>query len=357
MQEHQPVDSLWYTRCPLPTASGIAIDAGLLHEAFAQIGIGLRSIEELADNSARQAHFDHGVRNLFRQGGNIPPIWARSQGADTAVVGLSWTPEYQAILARPESGIRMARDLKGARFALPQRPAEKIDYWQAMCLHGYASALALGGLTLEDAALVSLPVTDRYIDAADGSGTRNTALWAGANRARRQQAEVFAFIRGEVDVLYASGALGAQLAAQLGAHEVVELGLHAEPGSGINNQMPNVLTVDRKLAEDRPDVVARYLDALAAGGAWAAAHQPQAKSALAREIGCPEEWIPAAYGPRFYDQLELALDEQLIEALGAQKQFLLQHGFIAHDFPIAEWIVHTPMDLARKQGSSFKEHA
>ena len=37
-----------------------------------------------------------------------------------------------------------------------------------------------------------------------------------------------------------------------------------------------------------------------------------------------------------------------IDAIAAQKTFLLQHGFIAADFDIAEWIDAAPLALARE---------
>ncbi|MGJ4748555.1 hypothetical protein ACQV5M_19495, partial [Leptospira sp. SA-E8] len=99
-------DALWYTRCPVPTASGIAIHKGWIREAFAPLGISVQSLRSSASREVRQSHFDHVQVNSFRQGGNAPPIWARADGRDTVVVGLTWLPQYQSILALPGSGIR-----------------------------------------------------------------------------------------------------------------------------------------------------------------------------------------------------------------------------------------------------------
>lgn len=339
---------LWFTRCPLPTASGIALDTGLLDHALAGIGHQALSIEQSGDPDAMHSHFTHATPRLFRQGGNIPPIWARSTGRDTALVGIAWTPEYQAILAMPESGIRTAADLKGARLALPVRAGGEIDFWQAMCLRGYESALKTAGLGLPDAQLVRLPVQERYIDPHSVKRESQTWMWAGAARMRRQQAELFALIRGEVDAIYVSGAQGLQLQAMLSAQVVIDLGFHPDPEVQINNQVPNVLTVDATLCREQPQVVARYLTALQSAASWASTHPQESRRTFAREVGAPEEWIPGAYGECVpTDGLSLSLEPRWVAAVEAQKQFLLTHGFISQDFDIKQWINPEPLDISR----------
>ncbi|WP_132980171.1 ABC transporter substrate-binding protein [Pigmentiphaga sp. D-2] len=340
---------LWYTRCPLPTASGLALDAGLLAEALADRGAALAAVETLDTPDARQSHFTHAVAGLFRQGGNIPPIWARSRGANTVLAGIAWTPEYQAILAHPGAGIRGIADLKGKRLALPVRRSGEIDFWRAMCLRGYDSALRLAGLTLADVTLVELPVDEVYIARQGEDEASRAWMWAGAARVRRQQAETFAYVRGEVDALYASGALGLQLQALLQATEVVELGFHADRRAQINNQVPNILTVDADLARNRPDIVAAYLSALNRSIAWARRHPGDALRIYAREVGAPEEWIAPSYRETDFRSLRVGLDPELIAAVSSQKDFLLEHGFIQHDFDVHEWVCGEPMRLASQE--------
>ena len=341
--------TLWYTRCPLPTASAVAIDHGFLARRFEGTGIEVRSVQSTADETLRRAHFDHAARHLFRQGGNIPPIWSRSRGADTCVVGIATTREYQAIVARPDSRIRTPADLRGARLALPRRRSEPIDYWRAMCLRGYESALALAGLTLADVDLVDLDVTESYIDdPAQGSRT-HMPLWGPASRARRQQAEVFAFVRGEIDALYTSGALGVQTAALLGAREIVEVGLQGDVAAGINNQVPNLLTVDRALARERPEIVARYIVALHEAAHWSLDHADAAMRSFAREIGTAEEWLPTAYGEALMPSLTLTLDAAAIAMVGEQARFLRRHGFIDADVAIEPWIERGPLRIAQQE--------
>lgn len=336
------VDTLWYTRCPVPTASSIAIDLGFLDAEFARDGIAVNSLRVTQDRAVRESHFDHAQDDSFREGGNIPPMWARSVGADTRLIATGWVDEYQAIIARPDSGIGTVKDLGGRRLGLPRRMNDRVDYWRAMCLRGFLSALSTEGMSGADVAFVELPVAERYI--GDEAGGRTQTLWSGGPRARRQQAEAFALIRGKVDAIYTAGAPGAQLAAFLGAHEVIELGRHPDRALRVNNQAPIVLTVSGGLLEARPDLVERYLRQLVAAAEWAAGHRTDTLRIVANDVGASEEWVDAAYGADFHTMLKPCLTDERLAALRVQMNFLAEHGFIPSDFDLDAWTDSRPCD-------------
>ncbi|MGE0798043.1 MAG: ABC transporter substrate-binding protein [Lautropia sp.] len=186
------------------------------------------------------------------------------------MIALSWVREYRAILALPDSGIRTARDLRGKRIGVPMRMNDQIDFFRAMSLRGCEQGLATEGLDLCDVELVDLPVAESYI-VDQPSGKRGT-LFGSAARARRQRAESFALVRGEIDALYASGSLGAYLAAMLDAHEIVEFGLFGGAPERGGNESPATVTVDRALLRERPEVVERFLAVVLQAAAWATSH-------------------------------------------------------------------------------------
>lgn len=82
--EKQALDTLWYTRCPVPTGLGIALQQGWLEEALRADGTSLRSLRESDQEAVRESHFDHTLQNSVRHGGNIPALWARAAGARRA---------------------------------------------------------------------------------------------------------------------------------------------------------------------------------------------------------------------------------------------------------------------------------
>ena len=311
------INDLWYTRCPVPTGLGIAVQLGWLADEFRSDGIGLKSIQETADLNARESHFDHNLPSSFRQGGNIPAIWARAKGRDTRVIGLSWTDEFQAILALPASGIRTPRHLAGRRIGLPVNPIS-IDFNRATALKGFASALELEGLSLDI-----------------GERTR-------ARTRHGYRAEVLALVRGEVDAIYVKGALGLETARLAGAHIVASLGDHPDPWVRANNGTPRTLTVDAALIEARPDLVERFLARVIAAGDWARAHPDETIAYIARETGSTPDWVRQAYGANAPASLGTFLNDEAAGALGRYKDFLFEHGFLAADFDIAAWIDPAP---------------
>jgi ABC-type nitrate/sulfonate/bicarbonate transport system substrate-binding protein len=215
-----------------------------------------------------------------------------------------------------------------------------------MCLRGFLGALAAAGLPRDAVEIVELPVDERQI-AVGGESQRGT-LWRGGARARRQSREAIALIRGEVDAIYTAGAPGAQLSAFMSAHTVVDLGGAADPETRINNQVPTVLTVDAKLARERPEIVARYLATLMRASRWAADHALETLQIVAGDVAAMPEWVTAAYGPELHRRLDLDLDAASLAALERQKRFLLEHGFIGAEFAFAEWIDPRPLALARE---------
>lgn len=342
-----PVDRLWYTRCPVPTASGIAIHHGWLDAEFAGSGIVVSSLRASTDRSVRESHFDHRQTNSFRQGGNAPPIWSRSEGQDVVVVGLTWLPQYQSILASPASGIRTVADLAGKRLALPRRVGEKIDFWRASALQGYLQALATVGLTQADVELVDLPIDRPYIQ--EQSASSSGGLFDAKQTASSARAETFALIRGEVDALYHYGSNGPYLEESLGAVSVIDINHHPDQQVAINNGTPNVLSVSGALVRERPDVVARYLAQVLRAARWAKAHRDEARRIVAREVTVAEEWVPHAFDEdRLFDNLEPSLRSDLVAALTVRKDFLLRHGFIRHDFEIEDWIEPGPLAAAHE---------
>lgn len=70
-------ESLWYSRCPVPTATSVALAHGFFELEFGWDGIGVRSLQESNDPAVRLAHYTNENVLMFREGGIVPPLWAR----------------------------------------------------------------------------------------------------------------------------------------------------------------------------------------------------------------------------------------------------------------------------------------
>lgn len=340
------VNRLWYTRCPVPTASSLAISQGWLDEEFASDGIAVASLRSSSDSAIRESHFNHKQPDSFRQGGNIPPIWTRSRGSDVRLIGLSWAEQYQAIVAFPDRGITGPEDLRGKRLGLTRRTNDQIDFWHATALRGYDSALRYVGLSLDDVRLVDLPTEELYLARSGESSDRGSLFGAYTNR-RLQSPEVLALARGDVDAIYVAGGRGPDLEALFGVTRVFDIAAQADESLKINNITPATLTVSGALLDERPDLVARYLAATLRASRWAAEHPLETRQIIAHEVGIAEDFVPAGYPRQIHANLEPTLDPELVAAIESQQAFLLEHGYIEDSFDVHEWIDEGPLRAAR----------
>jgi ABC-type nitrate/sulfonate/bicarbonate transport system substrate-binding protein len=337
------IDTLWYTRCPVPTAFSVAIRLGWIDEEFAGDRIEVASLLSSDARQTRESHFAHTQPNSFRHGGNIPPLWAFSEGSDVRLIALSWNDEPQVVLARPDSDIRTLADLKGRRLGVPRRLNDSIDFWRATVLRGYESALSIAGLTQRDVEFVEIPVVRAWLDDSPSHRTRSGSLWGAASTRSFQREEAVALLTGKVDAIFSAHAHAADIKAFLGARVVVDLGKHPDRRLRINNGTPLALTASGALVEEHPDLVARWLANVLQAAEWTRTHRDETLRIVAAESGVAEEIALEAFGENLPQQLSVDLAEDKVAALDAQKEFLLRHGFIGKDFDIEKFIVRGPL--------------
>lgn len=336
----QPLDTLWYTRCPVPTGLGIAVQKGWLQDTVGALGTQVQSLRESTDKAVRESHFDHTLRNSVRHGGNIPAIWARTQGRETRVIGLSWADEVQLILTRADSGIKTVKDLKGRRFGLPDWAGAQIDFTRAQALRGLENALILEGLQVGDVQLVNFRYEGTFSD-PQVSTVNGTPV--SPQRVEGRNLELVGLLRGEVDAIFLKGASAARQAHEFGLHTVIDTGSHPEPLIRSNNGTPRTLAVDLNLLDNHFDIATGILDAVQRAEQWAHTHPEETRRYLARETNSSEYWVSAAYGNDAHLRLRTELDEQAIDALQDFTHFLHRWRFISTSFDVRDWIDPRPL--------------
>jgi ABC-type nitrate/sulfonate/bicarbonate transport system substrate-binding protein len=333
-------DTLWITRCPVPTPLGIAAHLGWFDDEFAPDGIAVASLQDGANAAVRESHIDHSPERSFRQGGSIPALWAKSQGAATSVIGLTWLDEAQLILALPQSGIRTVRDLRGRRIGLPSRPDQRIDIFRAAALRGFLGALSTEGLGAGDVELVYVPASGP-VRAESPALAGHFANPSSVTSRSLYAAEVGALLRGEVDAIYVKGSLGLETAHLIGARVVIDIGFHPDPQVRINNGSPRPLTVDSGFIEARPDLVRRFLRRVHDVAGWGRDRPDEVLDFLGLETGSTHAWLRLAYRDDVHRRLDTGLAPEAIAALSHFKDFLLEWGFLPHDFSVPAWIDHS----------------
>jgi ABC-type nitrate/sulfonate/bicarbonate transport system substrate-binding protein len=338
------IDTLWYTRCPVPTPLGIAAQLGWIEQELEVDGVQVRTLQDETDPKLLESHFDHNLDNSIRQGGNIPAIWARSKGRETRVVGLTWTDEAQVILVRGDSKINNVKDLVGKKLGVATRPNDSIDFWKATTIRAYVASLGVHGLSDRDVTFVELPREER-----SGVGPTPRQPRGAGGQDTTESVEAKALLRGEVDAIFHKGSRGLELADALGARVLYDVGHHPDPKVRINNGSPRTFTVDAGLIERDLPLVARLVKRVILAGRWAEQHRDDAVAYVAKETRSSEDAVRRAYGNDVNTHLKTDLDESSIVALGDFTSFLHQWKFIPNNFDVRRWIDPRPLRLALEQ--------
>jgi ABC-type nitrate/sulfonate/bicarbonate transport system substrate-binding protein len=331
-------DTIWYTRCPVPTATGIAADLGWLTAEFAPDGIEVRSLQDISRAEAADLHYTHALPGLFREGGNVPALWARSRGEETRLIGLTWIEERQVIHVREGATVVEPGQLKGVRLAIPRHDIA-IDFWRAMALHGFAGALGVAGLTLGDAELVEVP-----------AGPPESQRDQTGRAAGQWEAEFAALARGEVDAVYTKGAVALETAKRYPAQIAIELDQVPDRRFRINNGTPRPITVHQRLLDERPDMAVRFLSVLVRAANWAAGNPDEVARILSAETGSGPAGVTGAYqhASKFRD-LHADLSPERLDLLAEQEHFLRTHGFLESPVQVPAWADHAPLHAALQE--------
>ncbi|MGC4088641.1 MAG: hypothetical protein QM756_12230 [Polyangiaceae bacterium] len=338
MTDTTAISTLWFTRCPVPTATGLAYKLGWLKDEFAKDGIAIETLQDTP--SLGDHHYRHELSTLIREGGNLLAIPAKAQGAPTRLIGLTWIDEWQTILVRPGSDIRHPRDLKGKRAALPSFQAEDLErntrgrsIARGMTLHGFKGALNFAGLGLDDIQFVEIPS-----ERGERGDRRNgpTRLWTGIQH----------LIDGKVDAVYVKGAAAVDAARKFGAQVGINLDHLPDRRFRVNNGTPRPITAHEGLLRDHFDLVVRFLDQTLRAADWARGNLAGVRGILQDETRGEADGVITAYGEDFHQSLHPDLSTERLELFRIQKNFLLSHGFLDCDFDFDAWVDPRPLEAA-----------
>lgn len=328
--------SVWYAHSPAVAPLIIALRKGWLEGTLAREGISLQSVNGHADPAVRRSYSDHHLSFQLRQGGNVPAMWARSNGAETRLLGLTWTQEFQAVVTLPSTGIKTARDLTGRRYAVPRFAPLGYQVLAPFAIRGLINARATEGLDISGIELV---------DVAVGRNPEASGLGAyGPKRLAIYADESLALLRGDIDAFYVKGSEGIAAASFIGASIVSEFGFHPDIEIRTNAGTPRPLTVDQTFIDNRPDLLDYLVGDIALAGLWASQNRAEAIGILARENNIGEDYASLALGADLSTAVSLTLGSEELKTFARYKQFLLEWRFIDKDFSLDDWLA--PSHLA-----------
>jgi ABC-type nitrate/sulfonate/bicarbonate transport system substrate-binding protein len=323
---------LYYTRCPVPTPSGLAVALGSLGPALGEAhGVDLRALQDVADPAVRRHHFDHGIVGLVRDGGNIPAIWARADGAPTRLLGLTWLNEAQAIVTTADAGIDSVADLVGNRVAVPVTGGTVVDVRGATALRGFERALATAGFGVADVLPVEVPAAELTGPTRDGAG-------------ESFDADLDLLEAGLVEAAFVKGAGGIAAIRDRGLKTIVRLDREPDPLARVNNGTPRTITARQELIDERPELVRTYLEVLGGAQPSVDGDRDELWRILARETHQDPADAAAAYGAADPDSLVPKLSRPRLDALQEQADFLFAHGFVPRRVEVDEWALNLGVD-------------
>jgi 2'-hydroxybiphenyl-2-sulfinate desulfinase len=307
-----------YTICPVGNASFISANKdGFLHCAFEKLCVKPVLLQNLPETE-HGAHYTHSDPALFREGGNIPPIWATSNGAGVVLLGLAFLRLHQYVFVRADSHIATPEDLRGARLGIPFHPDSLIDFFKATVLRGFHTMLKDISMHSHDVEFVPI----------EARGEKNQI----------GRAEIEALDNGKTDAVFMLYAYASRMIASGKYRAICDLATHPASAPPLNNEYPNVLTVSRQLADSAPGIVVEYIKQTILAARWARDNPDETAKLFARQLRSTPEEAYAAFLPGFHEYLEPCVSEQGMSALENQKCFLLEHGFIKHDFDVWKWL-------------------
>lgn len=326
--------TLWYTRCPVATASGIAYQRGMFDEEFNGSDYEVRNIKELGRAQA-STHFTHTLADSFREGGFIPPLWAREHGAQTAIVGFTFVAETLRFYVRPDSGINSFADLKGKRIGLPVRPKLEIDFMHVNAHKAFWGALQEHGMTEADVELTDFEVGDDVlgtVNADYGQGDARTVppLYAG---------EIEALLANKVDVVFAKNA-EAVYSERFYAGRIKPIYdlLDSENAELKCNANPRPITVSANTLKENPEGVIRYLQVLIRASAFAQNDRQGAAAVMAPELGVETDDVLNAYEADFNTKLWPTLDDRIIGLANSFMGFMVDKGYLSDQVTLDGWV-------------------
>lgn len=342
-----------YTICPVGNSSYIAAKKGWLHHGLAKLRVKPILLQTLPKPNWK-AHFDYQDDVLFREGGNTPPLWARSNGTKVVLIGLALLKQKQGILVRVDSPVERVEQLRGLRIAIPAHPNALIDFHRASAEQGFKLALNAHGVDISEVQSVILNAESDFLVGALANKEENypDGPWAAkkADSADTMEAEeVKALDRGEVDAIYVKlSKLQALL--DTGKYRLL-FDVAADPSQllPLNNEYPNTLTVSRYLAEEYPEVVVAYVKQLLLAASWAKTHRAEAVEIFAEQTLSTVAQFIGSNAADFHRHITPNLSDESLSALEGRKKFLYDQGYLKEDFPLEKWANDSFLKAAWKE--------
>jgi ABC-type nitrate/sulfonate/bicarbonate transport system substrate-binding protein len=350
-----PLDwkEVYYTNCPLVSASNVDQELGWTREEYKKIGVKYGFLRSREENNW-YPHYIHNLDNLIRFGGLFPPIHVHADLRRTVLLGVTHAErEGGVMMVRSRDKIYRMKDLKGKKIGLSKSlNTIKCDWWRIQEEQGIELMLMLNDMTRDDVEIVEFPYPDDWYDKPEMVGPpmdNASELWL-----KRDHKHDLAFRplesaleKGVVDAIYTQSGPFQHLQESTGKFKAIEdLSRHPDWTLQVAN-IPAPITCTDVMAEQHPELVVTFMKGMIKVGRWANEHKHAAAAILDKQTF----YLDVEDTYRGIKDLDLVpnLSPQNLACVEIGKDFMLSHGYIKNDFNVHAWAAPEFLETAAKE--------
>ena len=331
---------VYYTNCPLISASNVDQELGWTAEEFGKIGVSFAYFRSRPETDW-YPHYIHNQENLIRFGGLFPPIHVNADYRRTRMLGLTHVPyEGGCLMVRAKDKMFRMSDLKGKKIGITKSlNTLKNDWWRIQEHQGILSMLMMNGMTEKDVKLVDFPYPDDwYDDPAMLKPMINPTFWQ-LNRDHKHDLAFrpleTALLEGKVDAIYTQSKVFQHIQEATGQMAAIEnLANYPDWRLQVAN-IPAIITCTDVMAEEHPALFLADMKGMIRGGRWANEHKRAAAAILNKQTYYLDE-DDTYEGIKHVDMVP-NLSAQNLAMVDIGKDFMLKHDYIKNDFDIEKW--------------------
>ena len=346
-------NEVYYTNCPLVSASNVDQELGWTKAEYKKIGINYLYLRARAENDW-YPHYIHNLDNMIRFGGLFPPIHVQADIRRTRLLGVTHAPrEGGVMLVRSRDDIYRMAELKGKKIGLSRsQNTIKTDWWGIQEEQGIELMLRVNGMTRKDVQIVEFPYPDDWYDKPEMMGPlmeNPSELWL-----RRDHKHDLAFRpleaaleKGAIDAMYMQTGPLQQLSEATGKFKAIEdLSRYPDWTLQVAN-IPAAITCSDVMAEKHPELAVAFMKGMIKVGRWANEHKRAAAAILDKQTF----YLDVEHTFRGIEHIDMVpnLSPQNLVSVAIGKDFMLSHGYIKNDFDVHDWAAPEFLEQAARE--------
>lgn len=343
---------VYYTNCPLVSASNVDQELGWTREEYKKIGVTYGFLRSRRENNW-YPHYIHNMDNLIRFGGLFPPIHVQADLRRTRLLGVTHAPrEGGCMMVRARDDIYRMKDLKGRKIGLSKSlNSIKNNWWRIQEHQGIELMLRLNDMTIKDVEIVEFPYPDDWYDKPEMMTPMDNAseLWLKRDHKRDLAFRPLesALDKGIVDAIYTQSHVFQRLQEATGKFKAIEdLTRYPDWTLQVAN-IPAAITCTDAMAEQHPELVVTFLKGMIKVGRWANEHKRAAAAILDKQTF----YLDVEDTYRGIKDIDMVpnLSAQNLASVEIGRDFMLKHGYIKNNFDVQKWAAPEFLETAAKE--------